>query len=342
MYNDLLTLGVFLLVAGLGFLVLEAVFGRRQARRRERVTELFRDPVSDEPPVVRTVRSRGFSARMFDALAWIVPQLPVEIQGISQDLKRAGFYAPTALKEYLVTRNVLLIAVLASTCVFGYAVRDNPRLLQTTAVIGFCVLAMGYGLPRITLRFQANSRIARIRRGLPDALDMVTMCVAGGLPLQKALTHVVGELNPSHPEVATELHIIRQQADAGSMAQALREFASRIDAPEVRSLAALVGQADRLGTNVSTALQDYCDSMRRTARQRAEERASTASVKLLFPVALCLAPPVYVLLCGPAVVELRNFVLRENRAGGILTGGAGAMAAPLAQARNEAAAANTP
>jgi hypothetical protein len=76
-----------------------------------------------------------------------------------------------------------------------------------------------------------------------------------------------------------------------------------------------------LGTNVATAVREFADSLRRGARFRAEERANKASIKLLFPVILCLAPPVYILLCGPSVLQLREFLINENRPGGMLTGG---------------------
>jgi tight adherence protein C len=95
-------------------------------------------------------------------------------------------------------------------------------------------------------------------------------------------------------------------------------FAERIDTPDVRSLAAITSQSVRLGSNVGAAMQEYADGMRTNQRQRAEERGNRRSVAMLFPVALCLAPPVYILLLGPAVLELRDFALRENRSGGVL------------------------
>ena len=114
------------------------------------------------------------------------------------------------------------------------------------------------------------------------------------------------------------MEIIRRQAEAHTLENALTQFADRINVAEIKSLAALVTQTERLGTNVATALRDYADSIRRGFRQRAEEQGNKNSIKLLLPVTLCLAPPVYILLLAPAVLELRDFIIRENRPGGVL------------------------
>jgi len=141
---------------------------------------------------------------------------------------------------------------------------------------------------------------------------MVTMCVSSGLSLRDALPHVAAEIRPLHPALAREFEIIQAQAEAGSMSQALRQFAQRTDAPDIRSLAAIVGHTERLGTNVAMALRDYAQNVRRARRLRSEERASKLSIKMLFPIILCLAPPVYLVLCGPAILELSNFLTRED------------------------------
>jgi tight adherence protein C len=324
MFADLVTVAAFLLIVGIVYAFGEALFHGRRPREYERASKAFRNSgamPADPPP------ASGFTSRLQAVFARAVPQLGTEIEGIARDLKRAGFYEPSALNSYLANRNVLLLMVLAATCAFAYVVRERPALLQTTVITGLVVMVCAYGIPRVVLRSQANSRVRRIQRGLPDALDIVTMCMTGGLPLQKALSQVVEDLSGQYPDVATEFNIMRQQADAVSMTHALREFANRIDAPDVRSLSALIAQTEKLGTNVATALLDYSDSTRRGMRQRAEERASTASVKLLFPVVLCLAPPVYILMCGPAVVQLRNFITKENRPGGLLTGTGAAITA---------------
>ena len=144
------------------------------------------------------------------------------------------------------------------------------------------------------------------------------MGLAGGLPLRSALERVSEEIVLFHPDIAVEFEIIRRHADADTMAGALRQFAARIDSPDVNALAALVAQSDRLGTHAGVAVTEYADSVRLASRQRAQERASKTSIRLLFPVVLCLAPPIYILLMGPPILQLRNFIIEGHRPGGIL------------------------
>ena len=102
------------------------------------------------------------------------------------------------------------------------------------------------------------------------------------------------------------------------MASALRQFANRMDTPDINALATLVGQTERMGSHVATAICDYSDSVRRVRRQRAEEEASKTSIRMLFPVILCLAPPIYILLMGPPLLQLRNFIVKARVPGGVL------------------------
>src|SRR5690606_2530156 len=126
--------------------------------------------------------------------------------------------------------------------------------------------------------WQAQRRVQRIERGLPDALDMISMCVTGGLALQPSLDRVSRELYSSHPDLATELTIVRHQAEVGSLGRAFQQLARRIDVPEVISISAMIVQAERLGTNVSAALRDHADYMRHARRQSAEEHANRTSI----------------------------------------------------------------
>lgn len=102
------------------------------------------------------------------------------------------------------------------------------------------------------------------------------------------------------------------------MSKALKEFARRMNATDVNALASLVSQTERTGTHVATAVTEFADSVRRQFRQRAEERASKTTIRMLFPVIFCLAPPVFILLLGPPILQLRNFVRDANAPGGVL------------------------
>ena len=167
-------------------------------------------------------------------------------------------------------------------------------------------------------RRDRDGSVDRIQTGLPDALDIIMMCLTGGLPLRDALQRVSQEIKFTNRDIAIEFEIIRRHADADTMANALRQFASRIDTPDINALATLVSQTQRMGSHIATAVCDYADSVRRARRQRAEEEANKTSIRMLFPVLLCLAPPIYILLMGPPLLQLRNFVTKEHQPGGAL------------------------
>ena len=239
---------------------------------------------------------------------------------LKQDLVKAGYYHRKALAENLGFRNAAAVCwtlFIATAAVI--AVEPGSSELKLLLILGGAVLLLVYSLPRVVLSSQAKSRSKRINVALPDALDMITMTMSGGVPMQRAVERVGRELRDTHPDLACELKIMHYQAETGSLEQALKEFANRVDVPEVTALSALVRQAERLGGNVAGAFRDFADSVRRTRRQRAEEQGNKSSVKLLFPVVLCLAPPIYILLLGPAAMELKNFVNRENLPGGVLS-----------------------
>lgn len=299
----LVTTGVFLAISLLIFVVGRLLIGGGRNRHA--------DAVGSRRPLVLGPLTVAFAS--------MVPISPSKRQKLKSELIRAGYYHRKAIEEYLGMRNAAIVAWLLFIGV-ALAAFAQPGDDPTVPILigGGIVLGLIYGLPRLVLGSQARNRTSRIQHALPDALDMITMTVSGGLPMQKALEQVTGELKTTHPDLACELAIIDHQARAGSLQQALRQFAERIDVPEIVSLSALVRHSERLGGNVGTAFRDYADGIRRARRMRAEERGNKASVKLLFPVVLCLAPPIYILLLGPAALELRSFVLRENQPGGVL------------------------
>ncbi len=316
MFADLITAGTFLLICLVLFLLGDRLLIDGRRRRRAGLAAPLAMPLADLERDARVRRYSGPVARFFAA---VLPQHSSEIESIQRDLMRGGFYEPTALTEYLASRNALLLFVAGMTAALAYAARSQLALQQTVIGAGVVTAMLGYSLPRMYIRYNARRRVLRIQQGLPDALDVITMCLTGGLPLQESLGRVTAELAVSHPDIAVELEIIRKQSDANSMTQALRQFAQRIDVPDVKAMSAIISQTERLGTNVSIAVREFADSLRRSYRHRAEERASKTSVKMLFPVIICLSPPVYILLCGPAILQLRNFVVKENRPGGVLS-----------------------
>lgn len=248
-------------------------------------------------------RSSG-GGPLVTALAASIPQLASEVESIGHDLRRAGDYRRDALAHYLATRNTIIAVTLILTLAAGAFSLNDAVLLRILVITGTLLTMFAYGLPRILLGWKASHRVTRIQDSLPDCLDMVAMSLTGGVPLRASLNQVAVEVRKSNPDMAAEFEIIGRQASAGSMGLALKHFAERIDVPDIKSLASIVSQTERLGTNVARAMKDYSSTVRQSQRRRVEEQANRLSVQIMLPVIFCLSPPVYLLLCGPPVLEL--------------------------------------
>jgi tight adherence protein C len=251
-------------------------------------------------------------------MAGALPQSEEGLEKLGRELKRAGYYGSAAVVEYLAARNTIVVGLLIVGGMAAVAADPNTSVPRTVMLATLGAATVAYVLPRLVLQGQARRRLRRIEHGLPDALDMVRMCLTGGLSLRDALERVAREVEHFHPDLAVELEVIRRHAEADTMAKALREFARRLDTPDINALASLVSQTQRLGTHVAQAVMEFADSVRRQHRQRAEERAGKTSIHMLFPVVLCLAPPVFILLLGPPALQLKNFLRDAHRPGGVL------------------------
>jgi tight adherence protein C len=166
-------------------------------------------------------------------------------------------------------------------------------------------------LPGLWLDRQLALRQEAISNALPDALDLLIVCLEAGTSLDQAILKTSGELQLAYPALAEELRTIITETRAGKpRIEAFRNFAARTKLEEVRSLVSMLVQTDRFGTSIAQALRTHAEVSRTKRRQRAEERAAKVSVKLVFPLALCLFPALYIVCFGPVVVKIyRAFFL---------------------------------
>ena len=144
-----------------------------------------------------------------------------------------------------------------------------------------------------------------LRRGLPDALDVLIICQEGGLSLQAGLKRVSDELRSAHPVLGSELKIVDREIQLGkSPCDALKHFAQRTDLEEALSLASVVGQSERFGASLVKSLRVHSETMRVQRKQKAEELAQKASTKMLVPTLLFIFPAIFVILLAPAVIQV--------------------------------------
>ncbi|MGH7199693.1 MAG: type II secretion system F family protein [Planctomycetaceae bacterium] len=244
----------------------------------------------------------GSATAVFAAL---LPETAAQRETLARNLRAAGYYLPSAPQNLAAIRYML---VMASLIVFGGLLLLLPSRYEVPVLIGLVLVPMlCWAVPALYVSSRAKDRRFEIERAMPDLLDLLTMCVGQGLTVTAAMARISRELRDVYPALSQELRIVSEQAEVGTLRQALKNFAGRIDVPEVQSFTSLLIQTERMGTSVADALAEYSDGMREGHRQQADEKANKAAFQLLFPTVLCLMPAIWLFLLGPAAIEFTEF-----------------------------------
>ncbi|MEM0950949.1 MAG: type II secretion system F family protein [Cyanobacteria bacterium P01_H01_bin.74] len=193
--------------------------------------------------------------------------------------------------------------IIAGTIAFVVSV-----LVTTQATYILCGLlggfVMGSMLPQMMLKSTVSKRKKNLVQALPDTLDLMVVCVEAGLGVDAMFHRTSKELSKAAPEMALELNRLNSELNAGiSRVEAFQNLGKRGDVPELRSLCAMIIQADKMGTSIADTLRIYASDLRIKRRQKAEEMASKASVKMIFPLVFFIFPPLFVVLLGPTVIQ---------------------------------------
>jgi tight adherence protein C len=233
----------------------------------------------------------------------------VERATLQARLTAAGFTAPHALGRYIAVRMILLLALPVAVGLIpllGGLVSEKNAALAAAVGGGVAFFAPGLWLEhRIRLRKQT------LRRGLPDALDMLVLCLEGGLSLRAALQRVTGELDLVHPLLASEMQMMQSKMQLGlSPGEAMKQFSDQNDLEDARQLASVLLQAERFGASTAKALRIYADGFRQERQHQAEEMAQKAAVKILFPTLLCIFPAIFIVILGPAALQIARLFSR--------------------------------
>lgn len=253
----------------------------------------------------RAVRTQHPSLAFRDALMKIgslVPASPADLSLIQKRLYAAGFRGPTAFKLLLGVRvlTVLTLPLAAWLTCNQAGVGSDARLLLTVMAAG-----LGYMGPNEALNLLVKRRRKKISKALPNALDLLVVCVESGLGLDQAVTQVSRELQQGYPELSAEFAITNLEMRHGKRrADALRNLGERTGVDDVKKLVSTLIQADRFGTSIAQTLRTHSEFMRTTARQRAEEQAAKIGIKLVFPIFFCILPSLFVVTVGPVVVNI--------------------------------------
>lgn len=211
---------------------------------------------------------------------------------------RAGYRSSEGLMAMRGVKLIFPVALLGAVYFTG-AYRANVFLIPALA------LGFGYLLPDMWLTWRVRSRQHKLRKALPDALDLLVICVEAGLGLDQALMKVSQDMRISHHELSEELQLVNMEMRIGkTRIDALRELGRRTGLDDIKALVAMLIQTERFGTSIAQSLRVYSDDMRLKRRQRAEEMSAKTSVKMVPPLVFFIFPALMVVILGPAVITL--------------------------------------
>lgn len=222
--------------------------------------------------------------------------------GDREFLTQAGYRAPSAVTVYVASR-LLLAGGLAfgSFTAVTWLAMPALQILMWTLTAGL----VGWMLPFMIVKRKKKKRQRAIEKYLPDALDLLVVCVESGLGLNQALNRVAEEIDRICPPLNEELTVVNLEIRAGTPRdEALRKLGERTGVSDLRALVTMLIQTDRFGTSVANALRVHADSLRTKRRQRAEEKAAKTSVKMIFPLVLFIFPATSVVILGPGLIQL--------------------------------------
>ncbi len=218
----------------------------------------------------------------------------------------AGWRTADAPKLYFGIKSLLTISF-PIICYFFLDKSIQAENVSGTLFIIIAFAALGYYLPNIVLSKIVKKRQLDIVETLPDATDLLIICMEAGLSFDQALSKVASEIKLKSEVLSQELELLLIEVRSGfSRERALRNLALRTGVEEIDGLATMVIQSERFGTSIGDALRIHADTARTKRRQRAEETASKIALKLLFPLLFCLMPAIFVVLLVPSLMQLKE------------------------------------
>jgi tight adherence protein C len=302
----IITISTFVCIS-LGMLGVYWLLYRPQSaatERLKRLGETMANPVSGHVSLDDTRASEDLAQRIASPLSRLLPPSAAEVKKLQKQLMHAGFRSPGAPLTYRAIQLFTLAglpAMVAITC----AVLARP--LSSAVLYILAAFVLGFFLPRYALRRMIRSRQQLVRWGLADALDLMVISIEAGLGLNAAMVKVSTELRDAHPDICDEFEMANLEMRVGrDREEALRNLAERTGVDDLRSLVAMLIQTDKFGTSIARAIRAFSDSLRTKRRQRAEQAAQKAAVKLLFPLACFLFPTLFIAILGPAALQLMD------------------------------------
>ncbi len=284
----------FLLIASGGLLIFY------RDRIQERISSALY-PRANKRSISTTIEeTRHVIGGVVEHFEKILPRSQAEISVVQQRLIRAGYRNEGTVKLFYGAK-VLVPILLALLALVTGAANFSPFFVYAVALGG------GFLAPDFWLGRRIATRQAALKRGLPDVLDLLVICIEAGLSLDQAVARTAQELEKAQPELSDELGIVALEQRAGrARSDAWKHLAERTDVDVIRNLVSMLVQAEQFGTSVGKTLRVHSDTLRTKRVQEIEEKAAKLSVKLLFPLVLFIFPSLFLVVLGPAVLVMAD------------------------------------
>ena len=284
----------FLLIASGGLLLFY-----REAML-QRISEVI-NPNSKPKTLLGSLQESGFSiggvVSHFDS---VLPKSQQEVSVVKQRLVRAGLRKEQTVKYFNGAKFLIPLLLCAVALVSGLG------SLSPFFVYALC-LGLGYLIPDFWLGRKIKTRQSAIRRGLPDVLDLLVICIEAGLSLDQATMRTSQELTHAQPELCDELTVVVLEQRAGRPRQdTWKQMSDRVDVDCVRNLVSMLIQAEQFGTSIGKTLRTHSDTLRTQRIQQVEEQAAKTTIKLIFPLVLFIFPSLFLVVLGPAVLIMMD------------------------------------
>jgi len=285
---------VFLLIAVVGMLI----FNQQVVRDRLMAVIWPQSKETKKPTLLSSFQQSGVSIKgVVEQFERVLPKSQAEVSVVQQRLIRAGYRNASAIKRFYGTKVLVPIILCAAVLVSG--------LGQTSFFIYISALGLGFLAPDFWLGRQITKRQAKIRRGLPDVLDLLVICIEAGLSMDQAVIRTAQELAAAHPALCDELGIVILEQRAGRpRVDAWKNLSQRADVDTLRSLVSVLVQSEQFGTSIARTLRTHADTLRNQRIQKIEEMAAKTTVKLVVPLVLFIFPSLFVVVLGPAVIMM--------------------------------------
>ena len=286
--------GVFLMIVSGGLLLFY----------REEMLQRISDAINPQPKeksLLTAIQQTGLSiGGVIEHFENVLPKSQAEVSIVLQRLQHAGFRDESAVKIFYGSKVIVPLLFCILVLVSGLGNMGGFFMYLIAAALGF--LAPDFWLGR-----RIKKRQSKVRRGLPDVLDLLVICIEAGLSLDHATARTAVELKTAQPEVCDELNIVVLEQRAGRpRGDAWKHMAERTDVDCVRNLVTMLVQAEQFGTSVAKTLRIHSDTLRTQRVQAVEEAAAKTTIKLLFPLVFFIFPSLFVVVLGPALLSIMD------------------------------------